>query len=173
MTYAEMREIAETGDVLLVRGNMLVRIFSAESYSHVALLVWLDDGSGGLWVFEFVEGKGFQAMPASQWFAGRSRQRIYYGTAPEVVRFNGSVAKNLALSYRVKRPVRRVYGYLSLLVVWASQVTGLRLPVWLRVCSTFVQECWEATGYTGLKRTADPGDIAEVCQSLTPITEEP
>ena len=46
------------------------------------------------------------------------------------------------------------------------------LPVWFRVCSTFVQECWEAAGSQEFERTADPGDIAAACGSLHRVAHE-
>ena len=165
MTYQELRQLAMTGDVLLVRGSMWVRLLTAESYSHAALLVW--DEADGLWVYEFLEGQGYQSMPASQWFeerAGRG-QELYYGEAPEIVRAQPWRVTQAARSYR-DRGLRRRYGWLSLLTVWWSQIRGKRLPVWFRVCSTFVQECWEAAGFQEFERTADPGDIAMVCDTL-------
>ena len=165
MTYQELRQVAMTGDVLLVRGSMWVRLLTAESYSHAALLVW--DEADGLWVYEFLEGQGYQSMPASQWFeerAGRG-QELYYGEAPEIVRAQPWRVTQAARSYR-DRGLRRRYGWLSLLTVWWSQIRGKRLPVWFRVCSTFVQECWEAAGFQEFERTADPGDIAMVCDTL-------
>lgn len=175
MTYQDMREIARNGDVLLVRGNAAVRIFSAESVSHVAVLVWVPalhgPRSGGLWVYEFVEGTGYQALPASQWFDQRRGQLILYGRAPNAVAAFPDRVFSAATRYRFLQPMRRRYGWLSLATVWASQVLGRRLPVWARVCSTFAQEVWEFAGYYGLKRTADPGDFVEHCQSLTPVEE--
>ena len=163
MTYQELRQVAMTGDVLLVRGNLLVRMLTAESYSHVALLLW--EEQGGLWVYEFVEGKGYQSMPASQWFAARRGQEIYHGEAPETVHAMPWQVVTAARAYRDRRFAKR-YGWLSLAKVWISQLIGCRVPVRMRVCSTFVQECWEAAGYDGLKRTADPGDIAMECDTL-------
>lgn len=177
MTYLEMRHVARTGDTLLVRGNRLVRIFSAESYSHVAVLVWMPgaDGAsrgGGLWVFEFVEGEGYQSMPASQWFSLRKGQMIFHGAAPSLIRHEREAVFAAATRYRTANPIRRWYGWLSLLTVWASQIVRRRLPVWAKVCSTFAQEVWEAAGWKGFTRTADPGDFVEACQSITPIILE-
>lgn len=170
MTYQEMRVAAKSGDVLLVRGNRLVRIFTAESVSHVAVLVWMPKG-GGLWVFEFVEGEGYQSMPASQWFAARSGQKIYYGKAPALVRFEADKIYKATTRYRTLKPIRRWYGWFSLITVWASQVIRRPIPVWAKVCSTFVQEVWESAGWQGFTRTADPGDFLEKCQSVAPVEE--
>lgn len=175
MTYDEMRKIAQSGDVLLVRGNALVRVFSAESVSHIAVLVWMPamhgPRSGGLWVFEFVEGTGYQSLPASQWFAQRRGQLIFYGRAPYSVTTYPDRVFSMATRYRYLDGERRRYGWLSLATVWMSQILDRRLPVWAKVCSTFAQEVWEFAGYHGLRRTADPGDFVEHCQSLTRIEE--
>lgn len=171
MNYQDLRWLAQTGDVLLVRGSMWVRLLTAESYSHVGLLIW--DGDDGLWLYEFVEGEGYRSLPASQWFkerAGRG-QEIYYGEAPEIVRAQPWWVIQAARAYR-DRGLRRRYGWLSLLTVWWSQIRGKRLPVWFRVCSTFVQECWEAARFQGFERTADPGDIAAACGSLHRVAHE-
>lgn len=167
MTYNEARLSIKTGDVALVKGLRSIRVATGESYSHVGLFVWIE--GPGLWVYEFVEGIGFHALPASQWFRQRAGQIIYWGEAPALVRDNGPMVSAAAVDYRTGRPITRWYGWLSLPVIWLSQVLNQRLPVWLRVCSTYVQECWEAAGYKRLTRTADPGDIAENCQRLTRI----
>jgi len=127
---------------------------------------------GGLWVFEFVEGKGFQSMPASQWFLQRAGQILYWGEAPQIVRTHQDFAAKAATRYRAAKQVKRWYGWLSLPTIWLSQLLNFRLPVWLLVCSTYAQEVWEEAGYKRFHRTADPGDIAEHCQRLTKITYE-
>lgn len=171
MTYDEMRQKAVTGDVILVRGNRFVRVFTAESVSHVAVLVWMPD-DGGLWVFEFVESEGYLSMPASQWFHKRRGQAIYHGIAPDRVHRFPQEVFTAATRYRDSSTASRRYGWLSLVTVWVSQLVRRRLPVRGRVCSTFAQEVWEATGWIGFSRTADPGDFIEVCQRLTPVQLE-
>lgn len=166
MTYAFMRKQVKTGDVLIVRGtgiiSRLVRTFTGESYSHVALLVWEKDG---LHVFEFVEGVGFQSMPTSEWLRRRRKQKLYLGVAPKVLGDHAGKIKAAAVKYRNGSVMSRMYGYFSLVKVWLSQKIGKKIPVHQRVCSTFVQECWSA-GFFSLKRTADPGDIADACSAL-------
>lgn len=163
MTYAELRKIAKTGDALFVGGNLFVRVATAESYSHVACLVWMPDG--GLWVFEFTEDHGYRSVPASQWFEERENEDVWLGIAPVPVHFNPEQVKKAVTAYR-NPGARRNYGWLSLIVVWFSQVIRRRLPVLYRVCSTFVQEVWETAGFKGFARTADPGDVARVCQAM-------
>lgn len=178
MTYAEIKKDVRSGDVLLVKGTSFfgtaIRMLTGESYSHVAMLVWqspLPSSKGNLWVFEFVEGKGFQSMPASTWIAQRKGEKLTYGRAPLQVRQFCDLAKLAALEYRTKSVFKRGYGWLSLVKVLLSQITKKRIGVHQRVCSTFVQECWERAGYD-MPQTADPGDIGEYCQQKTTLTEE-
>ena len=168
MDYSALRQMAASGDVLIVRGGRLIRILTAESFSHVALLVWEAD-CGGLWVYEFVETGGYQAMPFSQWLALREGQAVFYGQAPDIVRAHPALVVEAAHAYRAKHPLRRWYGWLSLPKVWLSQLIGRRVPVRTTVCSTFVQHIWERAGYDCMGRTADPGDIAMECNHLIKI----
>ena len=158
MTYEDLKRIAQTGDVLLVDGNGIVRIFTAESQSHVALLVRLEE----LTVFEFVETCGFREVPLSQWLEERKDENIVLGIAPSMDR---EAVKQFALSFRNKKKLGLMYGWVSLIKVWLAQVFNRLIPVRMLVCSTFVQAAWKAGGYH-LERTADPGDIARHCRSL-------
>ena len=166
--YEILRKQVKNGDILLVRGNKFVRVLTAGSYSHVAVLVWMP-GDGGLWVYEFVEGKGFNPQPASQWFAQRQGQLLYYGIAPETVRSNPEAVYQAAVRYRHGKPVKRWYGWLSFPAIWVSKLINCRLPVWLKVCSTYAQEVWEAAGYKGFDTTADPETFVEHVQQLTRV----
>ena len=171
MDYQGLRDVAKTGDVLLVRKSTLVRIFTAESFSHVAVLIWgLDDG--GLWVYEFVERIGYRSVPASSWIEQYANCDVWLGMAPEIVSINEDKVRNAAHSYRDKRKIYQRYGWLSLVKVWLSQVLNLRIRVFQRVCSTFVQELWEEAGYTGFRQTEDPGNIANACRHLIKIDTE-
>lgn len=170
MTYAEFREVAQTGDVLLVRGSLLVRIFSAESISHVALVVWMPNG--GLWVFEFVEGVGYQGLPASEWFERRKDQTILHGVAPKSVRIYAFKIVEFVTSYRNKNSWKKKYGWGTLLVVWLSQITGRKYNTLMEVCSTFVQEAWEHAKYMGFTKVADPGEFLLHCSSYKPVRWE-
>lgn len=158
MTYKELKTLVKTGDVLAVRGSMFVRTFTAESYSHVAVLVWMPDG--GLWVFEFKERCGFRSMPASEWFQEFKGKDVYWVTAPEIVHKHPDRVLEKVLKYR--NPDAKVqYGWLSFISIWFSQLFNCKIPVVFRVCSTFVQKVWEYAYYEGFCRTADPGDIVQ------------
>ncbi|WP_321532283.1 hypothetical protein [uncultured Desulfuromonas sp.] len=172
MTYADLRIRAVTGDVLAVKGTgiagRIIRALTGESYSHVALLV---QETSGLFAYEFVEGTGFQILPASEWVRRRQKQNLRFCRAPERVLNNPNAVAAAARCYRNSSVVSRWYGWLSLVKVWLSQKTGLKIPVRQKVCSTFVQECWAATGYT-LPTTADPGEIVNACDPIHTITPE-
>ncbi|PLY02754.1 MAG: hypothetical protein C0622_05240 [Desulfuromonas sp.] len=169
MTYEQIRNQAQTGGVLAVRGtgtvSKVIRVVTGESHSHVAMLVWLDDG---LYVFEFVEFVGFQILPASEWLRRRQGQDIIYCSPPRHVAANPDRVKAAAISYRNASVAARWYGYISLFLILYSQITGRKVHVIQKVCSTFVQECWAAAGHR-LKRTADPGDIVEACPATYKI----
>jgi len=172
MNYATLRQQAKTGDILAVKGTGfiggLIRALTGESYSHVALLVWDD---GGLMVYEFVEGTGYQAMPASEWLRRRTGQRVHYGIAPRIVGQYQTLVAQAARRYRNSSVAARWYGWFSLPKVWFSQLIGRRIPVRQKVCSTFVQECWQAGKYAGLRNSsADPGSIVSHCDVLHKLT---
>ncbi|PLY04755.1 MAG: hypothetical protein C0622_02285 [Desulfuromonas sp.] len=163
MTYADIRAIAKTGDVFAVQGNgmvsKIIRVLTGESYSHVAMLVWLDEG---LFVAEFVEFVGYQIMPASEWVRRRQGQELIYCEGPKCVRACPQPVKEDAVGYRNASVAARWYGYISLFLILYSQITGRKVHVIQKVCSTFVQKCWAAAGHY-LPRTADPGDIVKAC----------
>lgn len=165
MGYLQCRTHIKTGDALITRKGRVIRFLTGESYNHVALFAWLAPDS--LWVYEFTQKYGYRALPASAWLDERRGEMVYWGAAPPSVTDNAAKIVETVLSYRDKDRHDRWYGWLSLPVVWFSQVINRRLPVHLKVCSTFVQEVWESAGYTGFRRTADPGDIAAHCLSLT------
>lgn len=172
MTYAELRIRAVTGDVLAVKGTgiagSIIRAFTGESYSHVALLV---QETAGLFAYEFVEGTGYQILPASEWVRRRKKQNLRFCRAPQAVVADPDAVAAAARLYRNSSVISRWYGWLSLAKVLVSQITGLKIPVRQKVCSTFVQECWAATGYT-LPTTADPGEIVNACDPVHTITTE-
>lgn len=169
MTYQDARPNIKTGDILLVQGSAffskIIRTLTGESFSHVALLHWRDDG---LWVAEFVEGTGYQLMPASQWMAGRVKDTVFWGVAPKVVQADPADILKLIDSYRADKS-KQGYGYLSLFTVLWAQITGKDYKPAQKVCSTFVQAAWESTGYH-FNQTADPGDYLDLCQAIQPIT---
>lgn len=171
MKYVDIKAICNSGDVFAVKGKgfagAFIRALTGESYSHVAMLVFENNG---LLVFEFVEGVGFQTMPASEWLRRRKGQRVCYCPAPPHVTSRVCDVVVAAKAYRNSSVISRWYGWLSLLKIWASQKTGFKIPVRQKVCSTFVQECWASSGFK-LPTTATPGDIVNHCDPIHKITK--
>lgn len=169
MTYEQIKKRALTGDVLAVKGNgfasKIIRTFTGESYSHVALLV---KENHGLMAYEFVEGVGFQILPASEWVRRRKNQNLRYCVAPSEVSSLAVLVESAAKSYRNSSVASRLYGWFSLVKVFISQKIGLKIKVRKKVCSTFVQECW-ATARFELSKTADPGEIVNACDPIHKI----
>jgi len=166
MRYSQMRQVAHTGDVLLVEGqgwvSRLIRMLTGQNISHVAVLVWIGNA---LWVAEMKEFFGYRLRPASLWVEDTLPGAVvYYGEAPVVVQMAGGDmdAHDVIFFYRNRR-----YSYRSLVRVWWAQVRRKKIESGL-VCSTFVQKVWEASGMT-FKQTADPGDYMRLCQMTMPL----
>lgn len=164
MLYSGIREIAKTGDLLLVNGDTfvskLIRYFTEESFSHVAMLFWLDKN---LFVAEMIEGVGFRISPASQW-VNLVGGEIYYGESPSEVNCDELIIDKKILSYRADLK-KQEYGYLSLILIYISQYTGLKVNSAKKVCSTFVQDIWESCGVK-FDRMSDPGDFEDFCTKI-------
>jgi hypothetical protein len=174
MNLSELKKRASNGDVLLVKSDSaigkLIRVFTGESYSHVAVLIWVPGARGNdLMIYEFVEGVGHQTLSLDAWLKDRDGQILSFGVAPDPVPASPVKVRAAAEYYKTASLLQRSYGYLSLVKVWLSQLIQCRIPVRQKVCSTFTQEVWRCSGYDGITRTADPGDIAEHCQTLYPI----
>jgi hypothetical protein len=161
-----MLQTVQTGDVLLVKGNGLIskfiRVLTGESYSHVAMLCVND--LGHVCVREFVEGTGYKFTPSVlMWMQKREGQEIFYGEAPiELDRYKTSVASS-------NFPFSESYGYASLFKVLAGQIFNVKFTTRQKVCSTYIQHCWETGGFKDFDATADPGDIANYCECVAPL----
>jgi hypothetical protein len=170
MNYRDIRRIAHNGAVVGVMGSgffsKVIKFFTKEQFTHVATFVW---HGTGLWIYEFVEGRGYQCMPASQWFEIRAGQKLYYGKAPLVVRANPEIVLQEVSDFRTGN-FKRHYGMISLVKVWLSQVLNKKISTRFLVCSTFVQHVWAGCGFNHTK-TADPGDIMKISESYAPLIE--
>lgn len=165
-TYEELRPFIDTGDVVLAKDRTLegiiIRVFTAESTNHAAVFVWLGEG---LFIAEMTMRYGFRMIPASEWFEARQNSELLYCQAPQSVRDKADIIKKKILLAR-SRQYR--YSYITLIRVWLSQIFN-RSMQGLFVCSTFIQDLWEATGYSRFKRLADPGDFILLAWSSTPV----
>jgi hypothetical protein len=161
--YSDFRDRARTGDLLLLEGlqigALLIRMITGQQFSHVALLLWIEDG---LWVAE-MRGRGYTLTPASQRVAEMAESgKVYWGSAPPPVRSHADAVSRKALSFRGSR-----YSYWTLITVWIAQILRRRMPRNL-VCSTLVEKVWSAAGVVFAK-TPDPGDFLMQCDSTTPL----
>ena len=168
MTYQNARKLILTGDVVGVKGTGLfskvVMFMTKEKFSHVAMFVW---HGTGLWVYEFVEGRGYQCTPASQWFEIREGQATYIGKAPNSVRAKPEKVLESASSFRF-HGFKQHYGILSLAKVWFAQIIKKDIPTRFKVCSTFIQFVWEYAGHD-FTVTPDPGDIMREAENNGPV----
>lgn len=167
MNYEDLRKNAGTGDILLQAGtglaSRMIRVFTGSQYSHVALLVWIDNG---LFVSEVKPGTGYTLTPASQRIEEMCNSGIVrYGKAP--LDLNMRLAREAIMKFRdgaEDRDLDPSYSYLSGFIIWISQLINRPLPHKF-VCSTYVQHIWAAGGIE-FNRTADPEDFARYIENL-------
>ncbi len=167
--YDQIRSKIQTGDIFGVEGRgivgTLIRVLTGQQLSHVAMLI--NKGVDGIWVAEFVEGKGYQMLPASVWLSQRVGKKhfLYWGSAPVIVRRHRGLVKRFIGQFRPENH-NTGYSYLTLLRVWWSQLTRKKRSG-AYVCSTFAQRAWESAGYDKFEQLADPGDFMRHCKSIT------
>lgn len=163
MDYANLRARAATGDLILLEARhlvgILVRVLTGQQISHVALLVWIDEG---LWIAE-MRNAGFSLAPASQRLPEMACEGpLYWGRAPAAVQMVTSAVARTILGFRGAR-----YSWWSLVAVWVAQLLRRHMPSRL-VCSTLVERAWASAGMT-FRQTPDPGDFMRYCDSVSPL----
>ena len=173
MYYEELRQQAQDGDFILCKRRALaaigIRVFTAESFNHLAGLVWLGDG---LWVSEMLGKGGHTLTPASTWARRRlaAGEELLWGQAPDVVRGNPAVRQAVELAREEQYP----YGHPSLVSVWLSQVFNVPLRGAAGVvCSTYWAQVFEDCGYDGFDRLPDPGDFLQHAVCAAPLHPRP
>jgi hypothetical protein len=168
MNYDNIRSMACNGDVIGVNGanliGRLIRSFTKEKYSHVALFVW---HGTGLWVYEFTGLDGYQCTPASQWFEIHKEAEIWFGKAPAIVRANPSKVEKAASSFRASH-FKRHYGFLTYINIAFAQLLKAKVTTKQKVCSTFIEHVWDDSGYR-FPVTPDPGDVMKVAEKTAPL----
>lgn len=172
MNYKDLRDEAETGDILLCAGespaSRMVRTLTGSQYSHVALLArWPDFG---LFVSEVKPGTGYTLTPASQRIPELLKGGVVrYGKKPQ--HLNQKMIGQAILKFRdgsANRDLDPSYSYLSGIIIWLSQLINKPLPHAF-VCSTYAQHIWEEGGMK-FNRSADPEDFARHVENLRKIT---
>ena len=153
----------ETGDCLVVVGNLWVRFLTAESFSHVAIVLVEDEQ---VYVVETHEKiNDTKKVLYDEW--QKSYKKIFLGKPIKSVRDNRQNIQKKIEEYLAKPPDKKKYGYLTLPKVWLNQIfPGKRFQHRLNVCSTFVGEIWRYFGWSNGGKLADPGDIALSCDAL-------
>ena len=161
INYAQLRANARTGDLLALKGrgiaSYLVRIFTATSWSHVAVLLWVDEG---LWVCEMA-WSGYRMRPASQWVPEQSAD-VWWCRAPEFIK--EECATEVLLAHR-----GRPYSYWSLITTWISNLLNRRLPSG-DICSELAQNLVESCGGKRQKSLWTPDDAVTFWGSATRIS---
>ena len=172
MDYQKFRTLAQTGGVLGVHGKgpigFFIKLFTAESLQHVAIIFWHE---GGLFVAEFTEGVGFRIMPASQWFKLKKKYKIVYGKPPLLVANKEKVVKTLIFNVRDNENwYKKNYNYWELPLVWFANIFNTTTPI-AGVCSSFVGKIYDACGVEAKMQV--PGDFFKICPDYFSVTYEP
>ena len=172
MEYTVAREFIKTGDVVGCEGKSIIQLMirkaTGQSFNHIAMFVWIETG---LYVFEFVEGTGFQFKPASVWIQDRLKKKefLYWGKAPSIIFENEKKILDHVTTIREGKKHDRNYNYWELPVLWASQYFGFNVEALSGVCSTSIAKAWEEAGYKW-KKSPRPGDYMHVCDNFTLIS---
>jgi len=164
VNYAELREQARTGGVILIEGrsfvSRVIRAATGQNISHVALLYWEDEA---LMLAEMREFKGYVMSPASQRLQNDMKNcHVYYGSPPDIV-VDSPKLREAIFSARTKN-----YGYMSLFKVLWSQFRATKTPPKDLVCSTYIAMVWTSAGYKFIG-SPDPGDYMRLCTSVTAL----
>ena len=161
-----LKYIAETGDIVATESSKWVRIFTAESFSHVGII--LKEGDK-VYVVETHEDAGTTyKILFDEWVQGY--ERAWLGLLPFELENRRASIESAIRQYMLKPPRSKKYGYLTLPLVWLNQIfSGHKFAHRLNVCSTLVGEFWRAGGWTNEGKLADPGDIATNCEALIKI----
>jgi len=162
MKIDDVKYKAQTGDLLTTVSSIWVRILTAESFSHSAIVL-LEDNE--IYVVEVHEDTGYTTKTEFEEWC-KEYETVYLGIPEDCVRANREQVAIEIYKY-LKRPEKSLkYGYWTLPLVWLSQLTKKRYTHKLNVCSTMVASIWRKVGWTNNNSLADPGDLARSCITL-------
>lgn len=155
-----------TGDAVITISNLLVRIFTAESFSHVGIILVEDEIPYVVETHESIDNT--RKILLKDWL--KQYEKVYVGRPVLHIRRHRDKIEDKIYEYLEKPVSQKKYGYFTLPLVWLNQIFPKRkMPHKLNVCSTFVQEMWNSTGWK-FGRLMDPGDVAiEGCDLLRRI----
>lgn len=165
MNKEEVKYKAQTGDALITVSSIWVRIFTAESFSHAAIILVEDDE---VYVVEVHECTGYTTKTLFDHWITRYEQ-VYLGIPEEVITSQRDKVKEEIYKYLNKPKEKLRYGYLTLPLVWLNQLfPKKKFKHKLNVCSTLVGEIWRAVGWEK-EGLSDPGDIFKACEVVYKI----
>ena len=163
-----VRNLAQTGDVLLVHGHsaeqIAIQVATCSPFCHVAQLLRLPGGA--LVVCEMLEPNGYQSMTFDDWLNSIADDSVYFGQAPDEVRRGSQAILNRQSVYKAAK--EREYDFSALPMVWLSQITGKDYHPDGEVCSLLVADDWESTGFD-VPGNAAPGSFLDLCESVARI----
>jgi hypothetical protein len=155
-----------TGDAIITVSSLWVRILTAESFSHVGIILVENDKVYVVETHESIDNT--RKILLDTWL--ENYEIVYVGRPIPEIRQHRRKIQDKIYEYLKKPVTEKKYGYLTLPLVWFNQIfTKHKMPHHLNVCSTFVQEMWNSTGWK-FGRLMDPGDVAiEGCDLLRRI----
>ena len=168
MNYAEASAKAQTGDLLTTVSSIWVRMLTAESFSHSAIVLIEDRIT---YVVEVHESTGHTTKTLFEdWI--KDYDLVYLGIPERCIQLNRNTIGENINKYLKKKPKKLKYGYFTLPLVWLNQIfPGKTFKHSRNVCSTLVGELWRSVGWSNEGKLADPGDLALSCVTLYRIEQ--
>ena len=167
MNIQELKETAQTGDIIAAVSSLVVRAFTWESFSHIAVIL---KENNEIFIIETHENSNSTTkILFDDWI--KNYDDIHLGIAPKLVADNRDLVTVYIYDYLNRKPKYLKYGYWSLPLVVLNQIwPGRKFKTKLNVCSTLAQEFWNCTGWK-LGKLMDPGDAALSCPVLYKINQ--
>lgn len=162
MRIDHVLRVAETGDLLVTVSSKWVRILTAESFSHAAVILKENDQIYVVQTHE--EDNDTTKQLFTEWI--KKYDHVYLGFPERVVAENRTKIRDRIYEVLNQPTEKKKYGYWTLPLVWLNQIfPNKKFQHKKNVCSTLVQYLWNATGWV-IGKLADPGDLALSCLAL-------